>query len=660
MRLARFIAICLAALAVTGSVQARSDAAAPAAPKNLRAFLLRPSEAVTHEFSRTPSFSWLAVRGAMRYEFELSKNARFTEAGTFWSDAKLKTPAVSVPVALPWMTGSPYAVYARVRAITRTGVSPWSASFGFNVRWSNLPQPLDTYPGMSRWSVVDGATSYQVWFPAIRKIVGMRTNAVDHREFYAFHQQANFSGSVSWRVRAVRSLYGKIPTGLPAVSYGPWSPTYTSTNPAIADGAVVPALATADTTVSNATTPSLHQLTPGFSFAGTRSATGTGASMYRVYVFSDADCVNVIHRGSIVASPAYVPRTTGALRMPLTTSEVTQAATGYLKDLKKGESGPQQFMFDSAEVKSTESDPEPAKQAATPAPADSGTGSGSGSGTGGATPPEDPSNTPPENDPSLPATPKSLGAPVDLWDSGWPNGRFYWTVVPVRFETADPKRTTLTAATAPGASTFPVADVTGFGATQLVRLGSGSTEETLTIASVDTTNSQILTTTSASYAHLAGESVQNLTATIDYWDLELPQDNCAAGRGQAFGKGSAPVVSGTSAPFVSGLSPQGRLTSAVRSTPSFYGSPLAAWMPALGADQYQVQWSKTRYPWVTAGERFTYATSALLSLEPGRWFYRVRGVNFSLPGTARAMTWSAPVALRVTKPTFTVVKKSRG
>ena len=103
---------------LTGSVQARTDAAPPAAPTGLRAFLLRPSEAVTHEFSRTPSFSWLPVRGAMRYEFELSKTPSFSEAGTFWSDEKLKTPAVSVPVALPWLTGNPYAVYARVRAIT--------------------------------------------------------------------------------------------------------------------------------------------------------------------------------------------------------------------------------------------------------------------------------------------------------------------------------------------------------------------------------------------------------------------------------------------------------------------------------------------------------------------------------------------------------------
>src|SRR4029079_14911882 len=264
---------------------------------------------------------------------------------------------------------------------------PWSASFGFNVRWPSVPQPLATYPGMSRWSVVDGATSYQVWFPAIRKIVGMRTNAVDHREFYAFHQASASSTPVSWRVRAVRNLYGKIPTGLPAVSSGPWSPTYTTANPAIANGIVSPLVATADTTVSNATTPALHELTPGFAFSGTRSGGGTQADLYRVYIFSDSDCVNVIHRGSVVASPAYVPRTTGPLKMPLTATDVTKASSSILKDLRKGETEPPQYMFDSAKVSSTESDPEPAKQTATPAPG--------ASTPGGAPGEEDPSNTPP-------------------------------------------------------------------------------------------------------------------------------------------------------------------------------------------------------------------------------------------------------------------------
>ena len=338
--------------------------------------------------------------------------------------------------------------------------------------------------------------------------------------------------------------------------------------------------------------------------SGTRAGTGTSADLYRVYVFSDSDCVNVIHRGSIVASPAYVPRTTGSLKLPLTTTDVIKASSENLKDLKKGESEPTQYMFDSAKVSSTESDPEPAKQAATPA-----AGSGSSSGTPAA---DDPSNTPPENDPSLPATPKSTGAPVDLWDSGWPNGRFYWTVVPVRYETADPKRTTVAVASAPGASSFRVADVTGFGAAQLLRIGTGATQETLTIVSVDVATNSISTTAAAAYAHGAGEDVQNLTATVDYWDLELPQDVCgpaACMRSARRACRSSPL----DPPFVSGLSPKGRLTSAATARPSFYGTPLVAWQPASAPTSTR---SSGRRRSIRGGRRARsspYATSALLT-----------------------------------------------
>src|SRR5688500_10638047 len=228
MRSARFVVICFAALAVTGTVQARSEAT-PAAPAGLKAFLLRADEAAQHEFSRTPSFAWLPVRGAVRYEFELSKNPAFTEGAIFWSNEKLKVPAASVPLALPWMTGNPYAVYARVRAITATGVTRWSTPYGFNVRWRNLPQKLPDVPGLSRWTPVDGASHYQVWFVNVfpGKVVATKTPAVDHREFFAFHPQASWTGTVRWRVRAVRNLYGAIPSGLPAVSHGPWSPILT-------------------------------------------------------------------------------------------------------------------------------------------------------------------------------------------------------------------------------------------------------------------------------------------------------------------------------------------------------------------------------------------------------------------------------------------------
>jgi hypothetical protein len=58
-----------------------------------------------------------------------------------------------------------------------------------------------------------------------------------------------------------------------------------------------------------------------------------------------------------------------------------------------------------------------------------------------------------------------------------------------------------------------------------------------------------------------------------------------------FGKSSDPAVTGQSAPFASGLSPEGKLVAAANSTPKFYGAPLIAWQPTVATDEYEVQWS---------------------------------------------------------------------
>ena len=82
-----------------------------------------------------------------------------------------------------------------MRAVTQNGTSAWSAGYGFNIRWNDVPKQATSYPGLARWTPVEGATSYQVWFTGINRVVETRVNAVDQREFYAFHQGANFTGS---------------------------------------------------------------------------------------------------------------------------------------------------------------------------------------------------------------------------------------------------------------------------------------------------------------------------------------------------------------------------------------------------------------------------------------------------------------------------------
>ena len=134
----------------------------------------------------------------------------------------------------------------------------------------------------------------------------------------------------------------------------------------------------------------------------------------------------------------------------------------------------------------------------------------------------------------------------------------------------------------------------------------------------------------------------------------LPQDVCATGRFLTFAKaGRTPTPTSGGHPTATGLSPNGRLLTAVTWKPRFFGSPLVTWDPASGAVAYQVEWSRSDYPWRPAGSVRTAATSAALPLSPGTWWYRVRGIDPSLPGN-QLMSWSAQVPLVITRPTFSV------
>ena len=188
----------LALLALTVGVQSAAAAASPKAPTALKAFLLRvnePDSLYNRNFPRTPAFAWNPVAGAKTYEFELSTSENFSESAVVWSSSTsgvtLKSPAATVPISLPWMTGNPYALYARVRGITPKGRDGrWSKPYGFNTRWRDRPRPLDPqFPGLVRWTPIEGATMYEVWFQGSRLTFLTTTNVADEREFYAFHTQ---------------------------------------------------------------------------------------------------------------------------------------------------------------------------------------------------------------------------------------------------------------------------------------------------------------------------------------------------------------------------------------------------------------------------------------------------------------------------------------
>ncbi|MEY2503342.1 MAG: hypothetical protein QOI07_3679, partial [Verrucomicrobiota bacterium] len=326
--------------------------AATSAPDGLHAFLLRPDEAVQKYYPRTPSFAWSPVNAhGGTYEFELATNRNFNESSVLFTYAKLTIPAVSVAHQLPWMTGVPYALWAHVRWVSANGkkITPWSAPLGFNMRWSDsdYPQQLTAPEGLIRWKPIEGATRYEVLYTDISPPMSFQTttNVADEREFFTLHQFSVTWSSVHWRVRAIRYIDDKdiLKNGLPRVSYGPWSPTFTSVNPPLALGTLTPTDTVSDVSVKKGQVAKPHELMPGFAWTPTlpvASSLGAfGSSLYRVYIFTDDHCVIQVFVGSIVGSPAFAPRVVGGvLGLPQSQKGLVDWNNGLIQGGNEGRS----------------------------------------------------------------------------------------------------------------------------------------------------------------------------------------------------------------------------------------------------------------------------------------------------------------------------------
>jgi hypothetical protein len=612
----RFLFPAAAALALivvaNAASTARFNPVATGVPSDLRAFLLRADEPIEHSYSRTPSFAWKpSTEAGGHYQFEIATSKSFEDGSLVFKDMNVQLPAETVPRQLPWMTGSPYALWAHVRWVSPSGKSAthWSLAFGFNMQWSanQVPTQLPAPEGLVRWAPIDGATAYEVLYPDLVPAISFQTttNVADEREFFTFHNPLGY-GTIHWRVRAIRDVgqFKSSTNGLPAVSYGPWSPVFSSTNAPQTNGALEPTDTVSDTWDKAGKAGTAHQLTPGFAWSPSApvitEGIDPGSSLYRVYIFSDKNCVNRIFTGSVVGSPAYAPRTVGG-PMPLPGDQASlmnaEVAPPYLTG-----AGSEGVALDATGAKVTSNET-----------AGSQVGS-SGSGAAGS------------SASSSTSAASSVGgaAGVDLWDSGWPSGRFYWTVVPVSAELAVvPSKSSANSGT------------TGSGTTGSGTTGSGTTGSGTT-----------------------GSSGASGSGSLVYHDMAVPQDSCQAGHGMSFGKVSQPVVTSSGKPFLSGMAPTGREVTATGPRAQVFASPIAAWQPVVGATKYQVELSRTLYPWRPSKHVGTPATSVVLPVtkfDTGVWFYRVRGVDSSLPAGARAMAWSTPVRLQVTGNRIAVV-----
>ncbi len=647
----------LVILAIAGS--AHAAAGATSGPTGLHGFLLRADEPRTTAYHRTPSFAWDPVPGALRYQFQLATSSTFRDNGILYNDAKLVTPVAAPRLTLPWITGSPHALYARVRAVMPDGAdtTSWSAPFGFDVTPPPPPTPLPSYPSLLRWTPVDGADRYEVWLidassDGAGRFVTTRTNVLDEREFYTLHQSQTWTGTIRWRIRAQHwDYFNYRVNGLPVTTYGAWSPIYSSTNPAVSNGRIALVGTVSDVFSNGGSGTPAHELMPAFVWTGNQSLSGRQAELFRVYAFTDSQCLNRVYASPAVGTQTYAPRLSGPLQLPTSDSAMTIARSGFLGQ------GPEtsSFTYDSENLGKAinEQLPPPAPTTSVPGDAPSAPGTSAPPDQSGQT---DTSSTPaPASDEKVaPPDPTSIGPPVDLWDVNWPEGGYYWTVVPV---SSNGIGSSGAAVVDPGAGAgtqaLPVDSTVGFHIGDTVTVGSGDTAETLGVSSVGAGSLGLNGT--LKYTHGAGETVSRLGGTITYQDLELPQDVCAAGRVQRFGVASEPSLTTAQSAFATGLSSTGRLVSA-RKTATFYGQPLVAWTPALGASVYQIQWSEKDYPFKAVGNRMTFATATVLPLSTGTWYYRVRGIDWSLPSGAQQMSWSDPQKIQLAKPTFRVAK----
>ena len=396
----RFVLFTTAVLAVVTPLSSSAIATTKpvGAPTSLRAFLLSPSEPVTHVFPRTPAFAWKPVRGATCYEFELATSRAFGENVIVWSNVRygvkpgvgshrcrrsspddggssrsdaricddrgfeherrcgrvydahdsrrrrgsgrdigdraptrsrcvgrhrpalVHRPAVRPLRARPRDHGQrPHRLEHAVR------VQHAVAERSHSARVTAGPHPLDE---RKRGDRLSGLVSRH---PKV--LLGAHERGGRARVLHAEELVCHGALARTCRAPGVR----RRADGLPAVSYGPWSPVYTSTNPTPDVTPIATRMALSDG-ISDGTKQSAHALMPGLAFNGDAALdqhvysvlpTLSNYPLYRVYAATDRDCVNIVFRSSIVGSPAYAPRTSGALQLPL-------KEQNYVRDLFHG------------------------------------------------------------------------------------------------------------------------------------------------------------------------------------------------------------------------------------------------------------------------------------------------------------------------------------
>ena len=298
MRLARLLLALLVTLVLASSANAAPSASA-AAPQSLHGFLFRADEPVRHEFARTPSFAWAPVPGATSYQLELATSSTFRENGLLYADRAL--PGRVDHAHPPWITGAPYSLYARVRAVFRAalrrGTSPSASTCARQSTTSSHDYPIAALDAGRRHDRVRRVAD-DIPKMHLRQRHGRRGSTpstrrtVDRRCAGASARCA--PTSLSGQVRA---------NGLPVSSFGGWSCLRVG-QPALRSRRAEGAATVSDVVSKGLSSDRAHRLMPAFVYGGNRGFAGLTPSC-TASTSSPTVTLNRVFTGAITGGPAY-------------------------------------------------------------------------------------------------------------------------------------------------------------------------------------------------------------------------------------------------------------------------------------------------------------------------------------------------------------------
>ena len=150
--------------------------------------------------------------------------------------------------------------------------------------------------------------------------------------------------------------------------------------------------------------------------------------------------------------------------------------------------------------------------------------------------------------------------------------------------------------------------------------------------------------------HILGDG-----STVEYQDVAFGEDHSQSGESLPFGEDErardqkalwSPVRLGPD-----GLRRPNRHQRDTRLLRPAHRRHLA---PGTRRDDLPGAVERKAYPFGVVGSKKVLGTHALLTLPNGTWYYRVRGIDATIPSTQQGMTWSDPQYVRLLARTFFV------